>query len=545
MAERSVHKFSGLIYFISFATSLCSFAYQQTLVLALSEVTFSFVQSQAFGLGAYLLGMGLASIAFEKLRAYTWEGFLRVEIILSILGVLSIVYVYAAEMFLTYFLKFINPSFYGIFILPWIILIGFFSGLEMPFLFKLRPDLPISRIVAANYFGALAGSVAVPFFFLPVLDLPLSSIVLAGINLSLALLVIEIYKPTFKLRFTVFALAALLLLSLRPGISFHKEHLKFIYTFFSFKSLEQIPVDIGQLRDLPEVTRHRTRYQWVDLMDRSLYPFPEGPGNLTMWLDRRIQFYQPVINVYHESLAHGAVNLLGHVPEQILLLGGGDGLLLPELYKYRGTLKHIDHVELDPQMLELAKSDPRLLALNHNSLNDPLVTTHLDDAFHYIRTVPIQYDLILIDLPFPNSYDLSLLFTKEFYAILKKRLNPDGIVVLDFPIPNVGERSKNISVFLSTLRRAGFRVPFAYGPEEPFIAIGKGRKIWKFDYEKLNPWVSNPTLQNLTPRDITSFQRRARVNSIFFPVDLTEGSLHRGLGHGRIRRQNRTNHATP
>ncbi|MEW6279492.1 MAG: hypothetical protein AB1758_12760, partial [Candidatus Eremiobacterota bacterium] len=52
----------------------------------------------------------------------------------------------------------------------------------------------------------------------------------------------------------------------------------------------------------------------------------------------------------------------------------------------------------------------------------------VDDAKHYLATTSETYDLIIIDVPAPYYLQTGLLFTREFYALCRGRLSPEGIL---------------------------------------------------------------------------------------------------------------------
>ncbi len=120
--------------------------------------------------------------------------------------------------------------------------------------------------------------------------------------------------------------------------------------------------------------------------------------------------------------------------ESVLILGGGDGLAIRELLKYQ-DIKNIVLVDLDKQMVDIAKTHPIIKALNKNSLEDPRVQVVTDDAFKYLEKHTGFFSVIIIDLPDPNDLPLGKLYTKEFYQIVKKRLSSDGIVVTQASSP--------------------------------------------------------------------------------------------------------------
>ena len=164
--------------------------------------------------------------------------------------------------------------------------------------------------------------------------------------------------------------------------------------------------------------------------------------------------------------------LADHVPRKVLVLGGGDGLLMRELLKYKGV-DSILHIDLDPVLVKLATTDPVFRRANHDSYHDPRVKTVIGDGYQFIRHTKEKFDAIYIDFPDASTYDLAKLYSREFYEVLRKRIAPGGYATFDstgtgrFDWANdEGERhmraTNNWPVYASTLMQAGYGdiVPF-------------------------------------------------------------------------------------
>src|SRR5207237_8380509 len=65
---------------------------------------------------------------------------------------------------------------------------------------------------------------------------------------------------------------------------------------------------------------------------------------------------------------------------------------------------------------------------NYNVLRDPRVEVVYDDARHYVRTTPEKFDVITSDPIHPWVKGAATLYTKEYFELCKRRLNPGGVV---------------------------------------------------------------------------------------------------------------------
>jgi len=136
---------------------------------------------------------------------------------------------------------------------------------------------------------------------------------------------------------------------------------------------------------------------------------------------------------YHEALVHPTMGLVNHA-ENILILGGGDGLAARELLHYP-SIKKITLVDLDPSVTQLFKNKPLLQSINKNSLNDPRVEVINQDAWKFLETRQQLYDVIFIDLPDPNNISLSRLYSTVFYQLVKQHLSQAGVMVTQATSP--------------------------------------------------------------------------------------------------------------
>ena len=158
--------------------------------------------------------------------------------------------------------------------------------------------------------------------------------------------------------------------------------------------------------------------------------------------------------MYHEPLVHPAMKLAVH-PQNVLVLGGGDGCAVREILKYP-EVKNIHLVDLDPEMTRLGKENPILVEMNKNSLNQPLVTITNADGYTFMEQDALFYDVIIIDLPDPKTVELGRLYSYEFYRLCYRHLRPDGIVITQAGSPYYAGNA--FICIEKTMQEAGFSV---------------------------------------------------------------------------------------
>lgn len=124
-----------------------------------------------------------------------------------------------------------------------------------------------------------------------------------------------------------------------------------------------------------------------------------------------------------KSMAHLPLAFLDHPPQNALVVCFGMGTT------YRSLLSW----GIPTTAVELVPSVPRMIGYYHMDgpglLRSPLSHVVIDDGRRYLERTSEQYDVITLDPPPPvEAAGSSLLYSKEFYAIIQQRLRPDGIL---------------------------------------------------------------------------------------------------------------------
>jgi spermidine synthase len=128
-----------------------------------------------------------------------------------------------------------------------------------------------------------------------------------------------------------------------------------------------------------------------------------------------------LFNVPDPAAAEEAVHyaLLEHPsPRSLLLIGGGVNGSLAQALKH-ASLERIDYVELDPAILDLfpVQSDPR-------------VRVHVTDGRLFLKTTASTFDVIIVNLPDPQTAQLNRFYTLEFFREAARKLTGSGLLAL-------------------------------------------------------------------------------------------------------------------
>lgn len=133
--------------------------------------------------------------------------------------------------------------------------------------------------------------------------------------------------------------------------------------------------------------------------------------------------------VYHEMITMIALN--SHPdPQNVLIIGGGDGGALREAVKHP-LVKKATLVEIDERVILASREYFPDLAC---SFDDPKSTVVVDDGIEYIKQRKSEFDVILIDSTEPVGPAVQL-FSAEFYRECFAALKDDGMLVAQSESP--------------------------------------------------------------------------------------------------------------
>ncbi|HEB56731.1 MAG TPA: spermidine synthase, partial [Gammaproteobacteria bacterium] len=206
---------------------------------------------------------------------------------------------------------------------------------------------------------------------------------------------------------------------------------------------------------------YNSKYQHVTITERIMDP--ARPKIISLFINGRSQFASNDEKIYHSMLVAPVMNASAR-HDNILIIGGGDGLALREVLRWQP--KSVDLIDIDKTIVDFftlpyiengKEINKPLLKLNQHSFSDPRVHTHFGDAFIKVDKLIREgrlYDSIIVDLPDPSHPDLNKLYSARFYAKLKTLLTGDGALVVQSTSPY---HAKNTFLCIGkTVQYAGF-----------------------------------------------------------------------------------------
>ncbi|MAG78592.1 spermidine synthase [archaeon] len=227
-----------------------------------------------------------------------------------------------------------------------------------------------------------------------------------------------------------------------------------------------------------KIIEKKTKFQRLEIFEHDFY-------GKVLRLDGYFQTSEFDEFLYHESLVQ--FPLFAHPnPKNVLIIGGGDGGALEEVTKHK-DIENIIMVELDKEVIEFSKK--YLTEINKNSFDDKRVTLRIEDGINFLENTKETFDVIILDLTDPSGESRKL-YTKEFYELISRRLNKNGILSLHteayIHYPKIFSRI--LSTLKSVFKYIGNHSTFIpiYGTSLSFGLCSNDINFNKIDNETLN-----------------------------------------------------------
>jgi spermidine synthase len=171
--------------------------------------------------------------------------------------------------------------------------------------------------------------------------------------------------------------------------------------------------------------------------------------------------------------------MMGHLPalvhpapHSVLVVGFGAGVTAGSFVPYP-EVQSIVVCELEP--IIPPASDEFFGKQNYNVLRDRRTHVVYDDARHYMLTTADKFDVITTDPIHPWVKGTSTLYSKEYYELVKSRLNPGGVVAQWLPIyeSNAETVKTELATFFSIFPNATVWSNYLNGDGYDLVLLGR------------------------------------------------------------------------
>lgn len=469
-----------------------------------------------------VIGMGVATLVQMLMNDERLiEKFIVIESVLSIVGAFAPIVMYVV---------FANMTYHSVlFFYAIAFTIGFLMGFEIPIVMRINnrytPDLKVN-LVQTYMVDLFGGGVAFVVWKLVVGVIPFTilSFYVAAINLVIALGTYVYFVGSGMVQRVWLPRAAMVVavVGLVVGYVMTPE--------WENRSQQQFYAD-------PIVYHTQTKYQTITL---TKWAGPTGE-DYRLHLNTHLQMSSQDEAIYHEQLVHPVMHIVAK-KDRVLILGGGDGATLREVLKY--DVASLTLVELDPGMIEFARTHPVMRRINNDAFTgayvdtltsalapvttDAKVRVFIQDADIFLSQTEDQFDVIICDFPDPRTPELAKLYSREFYLKARSCLAADGAIVVQstsaqhcpkpfwsihYTMESAGFNVVPMHVYVPSFRDWGFNIGMNITQDEIQARLKQLEK-WNVPTTEVTPAVTKASLAFIkSMKDDT-----VPVNTITFPV---------------------------
>lgn len=221
----------SMVYLLTIIVACCSILYEFLIAQSISTTMGNTALRYNLTIGLFIASMGLGALLYKKLISKdSFKEFIKVELLLSLVGGVAPVLVLIVDYFFNYVSKQFGLSFFSSWVQTplftinhlLIVAIGFLSGLELPLLMDMGKQFKATKghlVLAYDYLGTLIGAILFPIVILPSLHIFTIGYIVSLVNILIALFVlIKMKVENQKFKIIIWAMLALwVLLILNAG----------------------------------------------------------------------------------------------------------------------------------------------------------------------------------------------------------------------------------------------------------------------------------------------------------------------------------------
>jgi len=442
-----------ILFLIPFAVTFWELSLAQEMTFYLGNTVLWY----AMTMGVYLLALSLGWLRgkapFKKGKDYF--SFSGVILFLAMLGGMSVIFLRSCYVFSRWLqIKTLHQ-------VSWIFLFSlyFFIVFMLAFICAYFSSVFLSRHQGQNHNtmqhmsvrGRVSACMAFALCLWSPRDLLCINLILGLFLVLCASILLWIDRPDKKVlwRAGISLLSVVFLLALCLG-GLHEINQFFLKDFYYNLTRSSNPFNaFVKAEEYPAIERHNFSYhhfdivkvpQWAQEQERPILEGlsakylkdPQFPKGYMFFLDGNFIMRSDHEEFHNEFLVHIPIILNKRIPQRVLIIENGVGLIAREVAKYN-PVREITQLSLCAGLNSLAQKHPLLRYMNGDVFEDRRLFVKTTDAFAFLKNTKDTYDAIYIDVPPPNRYAYARFYSREFFGLVKKHLNKDGFVVFEAP----------------------------------------------------------------------------------------------------------------
>jgi len=287
------------------------------------------------------------------------------------------------------------------------------------------PALVAGEVYASNTAGSIVGALAFSLWLIPAVGSRDSEKVLIGLSIVSALVALVSVQAAFRPVWlgiwgaaAVGAVAGWALISTVSDVP---------WQVIAYGRRMAPIVRAFDLYDRANPTKVLFRGEGVN----SSVLIAERAGQRHFYVSGKAEASTAILDMRLERMMGHLPALLHREPRSVLVVGFGAGITAGSLTRYP-EVQALTICELEPFIPPA--SDKYFARENYEVLHDRRTRMVYDDARHYVFTTREKFDVITTDPIHPWVKGTSVLYSKQYYELVKQRLNPGGVVAQWLPI---------------------------------------------------------------------------------------------------------------
>ncbi len=386
------------IFIAGFATMAYQVLWTRLLILVIDNSVYSFTSIVMLFLGGIALGSLLAIPLFRK-EKHLIPTFALLQMAFAVSAYLVPFFVHPGQV--------PGETRYDAFLLdrlPMFALVpALLSGALLPLAIQIYQKkatgtgVRLGGIYGLNTLGCVLGAIAVSFWLIPKLGFRNTMLFLPGICLLVGSLVAV---GSMKRHFSIPVVAAAIVLAVLGTIWMPADYFKNKYA--------QI-----------EPGSRLIYYKESTSVTATIFDRPDG--NRVLYLNGIPEVDTSQLSIMTFRLMGALPNLLHPDPRSALMITFGAGVTSGTTAQFVDTVDSVDLAAQAPRISTYFKP------VNQSIHTNPKLSLVADDARHFLLHTDKAYDIIVSDATHPRVYDSWVLFTQEFYHLVKSILARDGI----------------------------------------------------------------------------------------------------------------------
>ncbi len=446
--NRSTGRWALVIFVVSgFCAMASEVLWTRLLGLLVGPTTYSFT----IVLVTFISGLALGSVIFGRLadkskncfRLLLYSQLAAAILVLGVSQLLGNSQMFFAKLIFTFKDHFILLNVVkGLCLFLFMLLPTLCFGATFPLTGKIytpslgRVGRSIGFAYMLNSIGALSGSFCAGFLIIPLVgkELGLSLVVLLQLLTVLICAIFAFRQAVIRRRHLLISVAVVLigvnLCSIYPAWNHNQLSTGKYHRFDSFRA------------DITNVGWFKLLLQGSSILSETetgeLVYYGEGIGGFTTVIKYLDAFGNDQFVMANSGKADASSRsdmitqtLSAHFPmlfhkgpKTVMVLGHASGVTAGEVLHY--DVEQLDILEISEEVI---KASDFFLPWNNDVITDPRTNVILQDGRAHLDLTKQKYDVIISEPSNPWMAGLAALFTKEFFCLVRDKLNPDGVFV--------------------------------------------------------------------------------------------------------------------